>query len=94
MSYGHGEGIYFQIDTGSSVNMFPSKYASNMSSNVKKLKMWNNSELSSCSDCPHTILNQKNNKKYSVNFVVYEGEFMSLLGYGALKQMQLITINE
>jgi len=56
--------------------------------------MWNNSELSSCGECCRTICNPKNNKKYSVNFVVYEGEFMSLLGYGALKQMQLITINE
>ena len=74
--------------------MLPSKYASNISSNVKKLRMWNNSELSSCGECCRTICNPKNNKKCSVNFDVYEGDFMPLLGYHASKQMYLITVNK
>ncbi|KAK2163515.1 hypothetical protein LSH36_78g00034 [Paralvinella palmiformis] len=85
------ENVVFQIDAGSSVNMLSLKYASNISSNVKKLKIWNNSGLSSCGECRRTIRNSKNNKKYSVNFVVYEGDFMPLLAYRASKQMQLIT---
>ena len=85
------ENIVFQIDTGSPVNMLTSKYASNISNNLKK--MWNNVALSSCGESRHTIRNQKNNQNYSVNFVVFEGEFVPLLGYRASKQMQLITVN-
>jgi len=36
------ENVVFQIDTGSSVNVLPSKYPRNLSRNARKLKIWNN----------------------------------------------------
>ena len=89
-----GEEITFQIDTGSTVNMLPHKYANNLSPSARQLKMWNNSELLSKGECRQTIRNPRNGKKYSVNFVIYDGDFMPLLGYSASKQMELITVND
>ena len=56
--------------------------------------MWNNSELLSKGECRQTIRNPKNGKKYSVNIVIYDGDFMPLLGYSASKQMELITVDD
>ena len=52
-----GEEITFHIDTGSTVNMLPHKYADNLSPSVRQLKMWNNSELLSKGECRQTIRN-------------------------------------
>ena len=56
--------------------------------------MWNNTELSPLGKCRRSVINPKNNKKYSVEFVVYSGDFTPLLGNSTSQQMNLVTVND
>ena len=84
----------FQVDTGATANMLPTKYATGLVPTVRKLKMWNNNETWSRGTCRRTITNPKNGKRYSVEFVVFDGDFTPLLGLRASLQMGLVTVNE
>lgn len=88
------EEVTFQIDTGSSVNTLPLKHASDVQNTTKVLTTWNNSVQTPLGVCRRSIKNPKNGKKYSVEFVVFEGDYAPLLGFKASKQMGLITVNE
>ena len=57
--------IYTQIDFGATVNVLPSKYI-----NKKDLQMWNKTELKPEGICRVTIRNPRNQKKYSVEFII------------------------
>ena len=87
--------VTFQVDTGASVNLLPRSMAPRVDEpKQQKLKMWNDSELCSVGLCRTILWNPKNNKKYSVNFVVVEEDLMPLLGYRASEQMALITVRD
>ena len=44
--------------------------------------------------CRRNVVNPKNNKKYSVEFVVFDDNFTPLLGLKASRQMGLVNICE
>ena len=40
------------------------------------------------------LVNPKNNKRYSVDFIILKGNFKSLLGLQASQEMKLLSINK
>ena len=69
-----GKDVDFLIDTGASVNVLPSKYATQQLEPYEgKLLMWNNSETQPKGQCRLKLINLKTSKKYSVPFLVIQG---------------------
>ena len=85
--------VVFQIDTGASLNLLPAKYATNVSPTAKKLRMWNDSELTPLGTSRVSIRNPKNRKKYSIEFTIVSENLTPLIGYRAAEQMGLLTVN-
>ncbi len=94
----NGREIAFQVDTGATVNIIPAslldQVATDLSPTVKNLRMWNDTSLTPIGTTRASVRNPANNKKYSVEFVVVEEDFMPLLGLKAVTHMQLVTLNE
>jgi len=86
--------VAFQIDTGASINILPVNYAPYIHSTCKKLTMWNGNQFTPLGVCRTKLQNPKNNKRYSVEFFVVEGDRTPLIGLSAAEQMKLITIND
>jgi hypothetical protein len=87
--------VKFQVDCGAAVNVLPQKYlgkSNELSKCTKILQMWNGSKIVPVGKCRLHVLNVKNNKKYSVEFIVVEDDLMPLLGAKASLQMNLITV--
>ena len=89
-----GEKVAFQIDTGATVNTLPVKYAKNVQKTNTIVKTWNKTEQVPLGVCRRNVINPKNNKKYNVQFVVYDDSFTPLLGLKASEQMGLVEICE
>ena len=89
-----GEELVFQIDTGSSINALPVKYAKNVQKTNKILYNWNKSKSMPLGSCRRNIVNPKTNKKYSIEFVVFEGNLTPLIGYKASEQMGFVEVCE
>ena len=85
--------VAFQIDTGASVNILPVHHAPYVHPTNKKLTMWNGNQFTPVRVCRTKLQNPKNNKRYSVEFVVVEGDRTPLIGLSAAEQMKLITVN-
>jgi len=85
--------VAFQIDTGASVNILPVHHAPYVHPTNKKLTMWNGNQFTPVGVCRTKLQNPKNNKRYSVEFVVVEGDRTPLIGLSAAEQMKLITVN-
>ena len=64
--------IYAQIDFGATVNVLPSKYVNkeDIQPTKRVLQMWNKTELTPEGICRVTIRNPRNQKKYSVEFII------------------------
>ena len=61
---GEGKDVHFLIDTGASVNVLPSKYATQQLEPYEgKLLMWNNSETQPKRQCRLKLINPKTSKK-------------------------------
>ena len=90
-----GRPVRFHIDCGATVNVLPAKYVESkeIKSTKKVLQMWNKSELKPEGVTRVTIGNPKNNKKYSVEFVVVKEELTPLLGAKASQHMGLLEIH-
>ena len=90
-----GRPVRFHIDCGATVNVLPAKYVESkeIKSTKKVLQMWNKSELKPEGVTRVTIRNPKNNKKYSVEFVVVKEELSPLLGAKASQHMGLLEIH-
>lgn len=88
--------VKFQIDTGSSVNILPKAYigVNPLMQTDIILKTWNNDNYKPLGECRVKVINPKNCKKYSVNFIVCEDQFTPIIGLSASKQMSLVKINE
>ena len=84
--------VIFQIDTGASINTLPLKYAKNLKETNKVISTWNKTKQIPLGTCRRTVVNPKNNKKYSVEFVVFEDNLTPLLGLKASTHMNLIDI--
>ena len=90
-----GKAINFQVDCGVTVNVLTAKYVGREEINpTKKVsQMWNKSELKPEGFTCVTIRNPRNDKKYSVEFVVVKEELTPLLGAKASKHMGLLEIH-
>ena len=87
-----GRNVIFQIDTGASVNTLPIKYAKNIKQTTKVISTWNNAKQIPIGTCRRSVTNPKNQKKYSVEFVVCNNDFTPLLSLKASQQMGLVEI--
>ena len=87
-----GKSITFQIDTGATVNTLPVSFAKNVQKSNKVLSVWNNSIQKPLGVCRRIIVNPRNNKKYSVEFIVVDEGLTPLLGKKASVQMALIEV--
>ena len=90
-----GQPVRFHIDCGATVNVLPTKYVGSkeIKPTKKVLQIWNKSELKPEGVTRITIRNPKNNKKYSVEFVVVKEELTPLLGAKASQHMGLLEIH-
>ena len=88
-----GQDVTFIIDTGASISMLPVKYAKYESEPYSGvLKMWNEVEDKPTGTCRMKVTIPRNGKKYSVPFVVFEGDRLPILSYRTGLQMKLITV--
>ena len=86
--------VDFQIDSGASTNVIPAMYVhGEILPTPIKLKMWNQSVITSLGKCRIKLRNPVNQKKYSVEFIIIKEDFMPLLGKRAAEQMNLIVVN-
>ena len=88
------ESVVFQIDTGSSVNILPQKYATKIRNTDTVLKTWNKNNYDPLGECRVILQNPRNSKKFNVNFIVCHDEFMPILGLKACEVMNLIAVKE
>ena len=87
--------IKFHIDCGATVNVLPSKYVNKDVQPTKRvLQMWTKTELKPEGICRLTIRNPRNQKKYSVEFIVVKEDLTPLLGATVIQQMGLIEVHE
>ena len=89
-----GKDIAFQIDTGSSVNAIPVKYAENLVRHSSAVSTWNGGKQEILGTTRQRVVNPKNKKKYSIEFVVYSGNFTPILGYNASLRMGFVEVHE
>ena len=90
-----GQEVTFLIDTGASINMLPVKYAKYGTEPFSGvLKMWNEVDDTPTGTCRMNVTNPRNGKKYSVPFVVFEGDRLPILSYRTSLQMKLITVEK
>lgn len=94
--------VKFQLDCGSTVNVLSVKLYSKICSDpeLKRLEktsttlvMYNNSKAHPVGKRRVNVRNLKNQKKYSVEFLIVEGDVKPILGARAIQQMGLITVN-
>lgn len=76
----------FQIDPGVSANILPLCYDKCV------LKMWKDSKFHTVGTFSTTVRNPRNRKKYSVEFLVYDGSYMPILGLKASEAMGLVKV--
>ena len=88
--------IKFHIDCGATVNVLPSKYVNKEVIQPTKgvLQMWNKTELKPEGICRVTIRNPRNQKKYSVEFIIVKENLTLLLGAAVIQQMGLIEVHK
>ncbi|XP_014672358.1 PREDICTED: uncharacterized protein LOC106812875 [Priapulus caudatus] len=87
-----GSEVDFQVDTGASVNMLPSRFADKIERYRGVLNMWNKAVHKPAGTCRMKVTNPRNNRRYSVPFVVFEDERQPILGYQTSVQMNLIQV--
>ena len=88
--------VKFHIDCGATVNVLPSKYvnACDIKPTKRILQMWNKTEFKPKGTCRVKIRNPKNNRKYSIEFMIVNDELTPLLGAKVSQQMGLIKVQE
>ena len=89
--------VIFQVDTGASVNVLPSKYhpADLPLTPVKKtLRAWSNNTITPMSSYRHSVRNPMNRRRYSIEFLVVKEDFTPILGLRSSQALNFITINE
>ena len=88
--------IKFHIDCSVTVNVLPSKYVNkeDIQPTKRVLQMWNKTELKPEGICCVTIRNSRNQKKYSVEFIIVKEYLTPLLGAAVIQQMGLIEVHK
>ena len=89
--------VKFQIDSGASVNLIPSKYVkdADIQSSGCILQMWDGTKVRPLGETKVKIENPANGKQYLVKCVVIENDsLMPILGLSTCQKMNLIAVNE
>ena len=89
--------VQFHVDTGSSVNVLPGRYAPSdivLQDTSTVLKSWTGNLIRPTGQCRLVVQNPKNNKKYRVPFIVVQEQLTPILGLKATEAMGLVSINE
>lgn len=83
--------IKFHIDCSVTVNVLPIKYVNKEDIHLTKrvLQLWNNTEPKPEGICRVTIRNPRDQKKYSVEFIVVNENLTPLPGAAVIQQMGL-----
>ena len=93
----HGEAVDMQVDSGATCNVIPDSYVPDkveIEPCRTQLSLYNKANVPVLGKCRLPIKNMKNEKKYTVPFLVVKGEnFIPLIGSKAAQQMNLITVN-
>lgn len=88
-----GQKTAFLIDTGASVNLLPERLATHLvGTTTHNLRSYCNSRVETKGTSRQTIINPKNGRKYSVEFVIVNNESQPVLGLKAARSMHLIDI--
>ena len=86
-----------QVDSGATCNVIPDSYVPDkveIEPCSTQLSLYNKANVPVLGKCRLPIKNMKNEKKYTVPFLVVKGEnFIPLIGSKAAQQMKLITVN-
>ena len=99
----NGQEERFQLDSGSTVNIMADKtvtslFGENGLDDLEKtavtLVMYNQSEVKPLGRKRFRVVNPKNKKKYSIEFLIVKGACKSILGLRASEHLQLLTINK
>ncbi len=87
--------IRFQIDSGATVNIIPSKYIDSdiIMETKATLNMYNEEKLKPVGECMITLTNPRNAQKHRCKFLVVNENLTPLLGKKTSEKMGLITIN-
>lgn len=87
--------VAFQVDSGSTVNVIPRNIAGddNMLSSDCELKSWSGESVKPIGKKMITVKNCKTEKKYTLEFVVVEGNYTPVIGKIDCEKMKLITVN-
>lgn len=97
----NGVEVKFQLDSGATVNLMPEEiykrvYGEESMASLDKtdvtLVMYNKAEEKPVGKKRVRVINPKNGKKYSVEFIVTKGSCKPLLGARATQQMHLISV--
>jgi hypothetical protein len=87
----------FQLDSGATCNVINKSNVpetQNIEETKKILVMYNQTRITPLGQCKVRINNPKDGRKYRVNFIVVaDGVSDPLLGWKAMKQMNLVTVN-
>jgi hypothetical protein len=95
--------VKFQLDCGSTVNVLPikdyeklfnDKELVQLKPSNQTLVMFNKTETKPAGKRKITIVNPKNKKWYTLEFVVVNGNVQPILGSEAIQQMKLITVTD
>ncbi|XP_046330984.2 uncharacterized protein K02A2.6-like [Haliotis rufescens] len=94
--------VKFQLDCGATVNLLPETLYSeiyddptldNLQEASTTLIMYNGAETSPLGKRRVMVVNPRNNKKYSIEFLITKGNYKPLLGSRVIQHMGLITVN-
>ena len=88
--------IKFQVDSGASANILSTKHIGEdgVTPTGHVLRMWNGAEVRPLGTRRLVLRNPKNNKRFSVEFVVVREDLTPLLGARAAQHMGIISIHD
>ena len=86
--------VVFQVDSGATVNVIPSKMVSQeVVPTSKSLIQYGGSKISPKGVTRLVIRNPRNKKRYSIEFVVVKENYSPIIGLRTAEQMKLISVN-
>ena len=86
--------VSFQIDTGSTVNLIPRKFADDIRPYNGKIIMWNINEIGTINEQTTTTLeNPRTLQKTRQRFILYDGDRMPIISKRTSQEHGLIIIN-
>ena len=92
-----GTPVIFQIDSGASLNILPSRYHSEhlpLDPPEKNIRSWNDSKVTPLGTYVHRVRNPVNGNVHRIKFVIVKENYQPILGYHTCESLKFITIND